>query len=356
MSVVQEQDADPGAEQATFVKELVHRLDLGVVVIDKEYRVQLWNRFMVLHSGITPEEIEGQLLFDHFPEIPVKWFKKKIESVFILNTNAFVTWEQRQFIFKFRHNRPITGGTEFMAQNITIMPIGEGKKVSHAAISIFDVTDVYVFRTQLQEANKKLEELSRTDGLTGIFNRAHLEEMLMHEYGRSLRYEQPLALIMLDIDHFKRVNDTKGHLAGDAVIRGIANAVNDNIRGHDVLGRYGGEEFCIFLPATSLEGAMVCAEKVRKIIEESVIMYNEEQIKVTSSFGVSVITPSIHSYEKLIDAADAALYISKNKGRNAVSTMFELEGNTDEIPAPIAEPPSDEKSSEGEEKPSEDKE
>lgn len=304
-------------------EDMLQRLDVGLVVLDRECNVCFWNRFMVLYSGQKSEDIEGLPLFDSFPEIPARWLRKKIESVFLLKTNAFITWEQRQFLFEFSHNRPITGGTEFMAQNVTIMPIKKGSSVSHVAISIFDVTDVFISRLQLQEANRKLEEFSQTDALTGIYNRGHLECLLKQEYGRSQRHELDLSLIMVDIDHFKKINDTKGHLAGDAVIRSMANVVRDNIRAHDVVGRYGGEEFCIFLPATDLESAIICAEKLRKAVEAMVVFHDDSEVKITSSFGVSVLDKSILSYEKLIHAADTALYLSKRKGRNAVSTILE---------------------------------
>lgn len=304
-------------------QDLLHKLDVGMIILDPNCTVCFWNRFMVLYSGQSRQNAEGSCLFDLFPELPAKWLKKKINSVFLLKTNAFITWEQRQFLFEFRHNRPITGGTEFMAQNITIMPIKSDNKVTHVAISIFDVTDVFMSKMQLQEANRKLEEISQTDALTGIYNRGHLEFLLKQEYSRAQRNSEPLSLIMLDIDHFKKVNDSKGHLAGDAVIRSVAETVKNNLRAHDVLGRYGGEEFCIFLPATNLNGALICAEKLRKAVEEMVVIFDSKEIKVTSSFGVSVRDETIVSYEKLINAADTALYLSKSKGRNAVSNMFE---------------------------------
>lgn len=310
-----------------YAQDLLQRLDLGMLVIDKEYNVQFWNRFMVLYSGISSDQICGKNIFEFFPEIPEKWFRKKIESVFLLKTNAFITWEQRQYLFKFRHSRPITGGTEYMAQNVTIFPIKQDKRVDQVAISIFDVTDVFIYRTQLEEVNLKLENLSQTDGLTGVYNRAHFEELLKNEYSRSQRHHQPLSLLMLDIDHFKRINDTKGHLAGDAVIRGLAQAVSSNIRGHDVIGRYGGEEFCVFLPSTGYDGAKGCAEKIRQIVENMIVPFDDDEIRITTSIGVSVLNENMYSYEKLLQAADSALYLSKHKGRNTVSDMFEVQSH-----------------------------
>lgn len=161
-------------------------------------------------------------------------------------------------------------------------------------------------------AKKRLEVISVTDKLTGIFNRRKLDEILHLEIEKAKRYDKTLSLIIIDIDHFKRVNDTYGHQTGDSVLRSVSQILQTNIRKIDFLGRFGGEEFLIICPETDKEGAMSLAEDMRKRIEE----YEFPTVKhVTISLGVSTYG-SGDDEESLIKRCDAALYQAKGEGRN----------------------------------------
>ena len=129
---------------------------------------------------------------------------------------------------------------------------------------------------------------------------------------------------MLDIDHFKNVNDSYGHVVGDEVIRHIAALIQHHARESDVSGRYGGEEFTVLLSDTTVEQGNVFAERLRKEVEESVVKYNDIDIKYTISIGIAEIDPSIKTYEAWIECADAALYKSKENGRNRISNHPKL--------------------------------
>lgn len=176
-----------------------------------------------------------------------------------------------------------------------------------------------------EKADRVIRALAMIDSLTGIYNRRAFMSRAEKEYAISQRNKLPLALLMLDIDYFKRINDEYGHPAGDAVLVEVARILGARIRTQDTLGRFGGEEFCIILPATDEVGAMVLAEKLRFAVENIVLKFAQKEISITISIGVTVCqaacTNCKQSFQKLIDDADAALYHAKHEGRNRVSML-----------------------------------
>ncbi|BBH33931.1 diguanylate cyclase [Pseudomonas bijieensis] len=302
---------------------VVQSIDVGVVVLDRDYRVQVWNTFMENRSGVQPKDAHNQLIFSLFPEIDRQWFSRKVESVATLGTPAFTVWEQRPYLVRFENYQPITGNEEFMYQNTTLLPLrSPDNNIKHICLVIYDVTDVATNRHQLQAANAQLQQLSSTDRLTGLYNRGHWEESLRAAYARHQRYGNALSLVMLDIDHFKRVNDTYGHQAGDKVIEQVARLLREHARDSDVVGRYGGEEFGVVLSDTDSTGAQTFAERMRHSVEALEVVYNDQRIRFTISLGVADLSQPSNSHADLIAWADQALYTSKKTGRNRV-TVYE---------------------------------
>ena len=305
-----------------WLMEMLHNIDVGLVVLDREYNIQIWNGFMENHSGLLPREVKDKNLFSLFDEIPEDWFRRKAESVFLLKNKAFTIWEQRAYLFKFQNYRPITGTADHMYQNSTFIPLmAANGEVSHLCLIIYDVTDNATHKLELEKANQELALLSQTDGLTKLFNRTHWERCLRAEFKRWTRSKNPSCLVMIDIDHFKKINDEYGHVVGDETIRHISALIREQVRETDVSGRYGGEEFAILLSDTTLDNAYVFAERLRQTVEASVVKYNDIDLKYTISVGISEINEAISTYEAWIEFADAALYQSKEGGRNRV-TMF----------------------------------
>jgi len=302
--------------------DILQNIDVGLVVMSPDYTVEVWNSFMQNHSGKAPEDVLNKSIFTVFPELSEQWFRHKSQSVFILQNTAFTTWEQRPYLFRFPHYRPITGTAEYMYQNSTIIPLVDTKGVvGHICLVIYDVTDSAVNKIAQQQANKQLQNLSRTDHLTGLYNRGYWELRLIQEFKRYDRYEQTSSLIMLDIDHFKKINDKYGHTIGDEAIRGVSRAIKEQVRDLDIAGRYGGEEFGIVLTNTNGDGACVFAERLRATIEQLTIYTEGHEIKFTVSLGVAELTDKIHDHRNWIEKADQALYKSKEGGRNR-STML----------------------------------
>lgn len=303
-----------------WLMEMLHNIDVGLVVLDKDYKVQIFNGFMENHSGFLPREVKGKPLFELFDEIPEDWFKRKVESVFLLKNKAFTIWEQRPYLFKFNSYRPVTGSSDFMYQNTTFIPLlSSTGEVSHLCLLVYDVTDNAVNKISLEKVNTELAVLSQTDGLTTLFNRSHWESCLQAEYKRWTRSQHSSSLVILDIDHFKNVNDTYGHVVGDEVIRHLSGLIQGHIRATDISGRYGGEEFVILLADTPLKNAYVFSERLRRSVEASVAKYNDIDIKYTISLGIAEVDQGIKSYEAWIQCADSALYHAKDTGRNKVS-------------------------------------
>jgi two-component system cell cycle response regulator len=179
--------------------------------------------------------------------------------------------------------------------------------------------DRAVEKKRLKDANQRLqgelESLSRKDALTGVLNRRALEEMLRQETGRSHRHGHALSLVMLDIDHFKSVNDTHGHPGGDQVLRFFAKLTSSILREEDVLFRYGGEEFVVMLPDTPLKGGLHLAERILAAVATTPFEVTGATLNITASAGVASLTAA-EDGEQLIARADAALYAAKHGGRN----------------------------------------
>jgi sigma-B regulation protein RsbU (phosphoserine phosphatase) len=172
---------------------------------------------------------------------------------------------------------------------------------------------------RLSALNRELEEISITDGLTKAYNRRYFTDRLRQEIKRVSRYGPTVSLLMIDIDHFKKVNDTWGHLAGDAVLTGVAGVIKSRLRGTDLFARYGGEEFCLLATGTDLAGAQVLAERVRELVQNTEFRHGGNTIAVTVSIGVSAWESSLgQDMEELIRRADGLLYRAKEQGRNRV--------------------------------------
>jgi two-component system, cell cycle response regulator len=172
---------------------------------------------------------------------------------------------------------------------------------------------------ELEVVNRKLRKLSITDGLTGLFNHRHVHEQLLEEFERSRRSEDPMAVVMMDLDRFKQVNDTYGHPTGDVILYETAQILKDTAREIDMAGRYGGEEFMVILPGTDESEALRFAERVRQRVSEHVYRDEATEVRMTTSAGVAAYpSDAVPDADALLKRADEALYRAKETGRNQV--------------------------------------
>jgi eukaryotic-like serine/threonine-protein kinase len=177
---------------------------------------------------------------------------------------------------------------------------------------------------QAQDLLEQVRNLARRDSLTNLYNHRYFFEIAEIEFTRIKRYQHSLAAIMIDLDHFKQVNDTYGHLVGDQVLQMVSERMQSNLRAVDILGRVGGEEFIALLPETSADEAVVIAERLCGSIGQHLISIGKENIHVTASLGVSVYSDTCTKLNGLIERADQALYFAKRNGRNRVEVWNEV--------------------------------
>ncbi len=196
----------------------------------------------------------------------------------------------------------------------------ENKTQCYFTAIIRDITERKRFERDLMEANKKLEELSTKDSLTNLYNRRYADKILEIEFNQAKRYQMPLSCLMIDIDYFKKINDTYGHRMGDKAIIHVSNILLEMTRTSDIVARYGGEEFIVILTNTDTNGAVSFAERLRESVSKYKIKDTKKNITIglTVSIGVGAVTENTKNKEELVNLIDRALYNAKQQGRNRV--------------------------------------
>lgn len=301
---------------------LIKSMTDGVVVLDLQDRIVEMNQAAGQFLGIVPERTVG--------------FRAK---------DVLTSWRETTSPF---WNQPAIRTEIVVAQDIpryidlNITPLMDGKKRTTGRMMVFrDITSRKNHEALLQDTNKKLREQlteirtlrdqlheqATRDPLTNLFNRRYLEEKLSQELARASRENYPVCVIMMDIDRFKRVNDTCGHKTGDEVLQALSTLIVLHIRRFDAACRYGGEEFVIVMPKLSLETARERAEFLRREFSNMSMPCSEKETNPTLSIGLAAFPFDGMNGEQLLDAADQALYAAKGSGRNRVVVYSELEDN-----------------------------
>jgi diguanylate cyclase (GGDEF)-like protein/PAS domain S-box-containing protein len=274
---------------------VVQNINSGIIVLDVLGRVVELNPFVQKLLGPESRTLIGKHLGETLNSgLRIKYSPQLLEQV------------EEEISFE-REGR----SSYFIVQ---IAPIrSERKNLIGHVISLVDITE-------RKYAEMELERLARTDVLTGVTNRRHFFELAENQFGVALRYNRELAILMIDVDHFKSINDRHGHLAGDLMLQFVAQECQSHMRTTDIFARYGGEEFICLLPEQTEKGAVELAERIRRMLEQAEVKYEAQSLKVTASFGLALIQKeSGLTLEQLIDRADQALYQSKREGRNRIT-------------------------------------
>jgi diguanylate cyclase (GGDEF)-like protein len=293
-----------------ILTQLLDTVDQGIIVFDRNTRITFFNQWLALNSGIDPEQALGMPLFELLPTLGTPLFQRNLRSVFSIGNTAYFSHNATPWLIPLPPPPSSAKNFDHMQQSGQMGPLREDGEIRFAYLIIRDVTETV---TDVQ----RLTRMAMHDALTGAWNRRWFDHWLTEEVGRAGRYSRELTLLMFDLDHFKRVNDTHGHQAGDEVLAAVSACCTNIIRTTDTLARYGGEEFCVMLPETGREAALILAERLRAGVEKLEIMTANLSLRVTISLGVACFSPGMGD-QALLHAADQALYQAKEGGRNRV--------------------------------------
>ncbi len=268
------------------------------------------------NSGLPREEVLGKTLGDVFPDVNVSALRRKVRQVLHLGNVAFFDASLHSYVLPFRNEQQVGRRFDLMRQNCVVTPLREddGRRV-YACLTITDQTDWVTADAALKEASAEIEHRSRHDALTNLFHRGYVCERLEREILRVRRHPAPLSVLLLDIDWFKSVNDTWGHLAGDEILRSVSRTLRETCRETELTGRYGGEEFVAVMPGTDEAGAQVLGERIRTAIAGLAVPWEGNDLRVTASVGVAEYADG-DDLNRLLAKADAALYDAKGAGRD----------------------------------------
>lgn len=293
--------------------QILDNLHVGVIVLDTGCRIRYWNHWMEHSSGLPADSALGLSLVELYPGLDSRSFKRNFQSVVTFGIVAYFSPRLHGPLFPFPPPQGASGEFEYMQQSCVMGPIREDVEVRSVYLTVEDVTESMTNQ-------RRLAELALKDGLTGVDNRRCFDRRFADEFDRSERYGHALSVIMIDIDLFKKVNDTHGHQFGDEALRQVASVCIKTVRTTDSLSRYGGEEFCILLPETGLAEAQALAERLRSSVAESPVKALGHSVPITVSAGVACSRPD-DSRVTLLARADSALYAAKQAGRNRVEAM-----------------------------------
>ncbi len=264
---------------------------------------------------------------DLSPDLTIRQSESEIMNQALVSGKYILEQEFSSSRFYQGSKNPLYGSDFFVTiplmienENIGVLNLNDNEKGYFNVMDldfILNVSEFISLSISNAQSFERAERLSVTDGLTGLTNRQHMQSLLKSEVLRSRRYKSPLSLVMLDVDHFKQVNDTFGHQEGDDVLLALASVLKRVCRSQDVAARYGGEEFVLVLPETKATGAWVIAERVREAVEKIVFRHSSTNYRVTVSCGIAGFDPhTVADHIDLIRVADLALYRAKETGRN----------------------------------------
>lgn len=291
---------------------------IGIFVLDAEYRIQYWNSWLGDKTGIDAAAATGRRLGELFDGWENERFYLAVSQAIGYSIPHVLSQTLNRYLLPIKMPLTERHGLPLMQQKVSVIPVPGCDSARCALVIIQDVTETVMRTAAITEVMEQFKDVSLRDPLTELFNRRFMWEWLGQQLKDARRHGQPLACLMLDIDWFKRLNDSYGHQRGDDILQHFTRLTVEQLRDSDILVRYGGEEFAAFLPRCSSGQAIATASRILETIRDSSIA-GLMPATVTCSIGVAVFEPAQPcSAEELLRAADARLYEAKNSGRNRV--------------------------------------
>jgi diguanylate cyclase (GGDEF)-like protein/PAS domain S-box-containing protein len=325
-----EKRISPGLRADEMSFEVLNNIPLGAFILREDLAITFWNTCMELWTGMPRASMIGKKVTAVYPHLANAKYRGRLEGVFISKTPAvFSSLLHKYFIPILQKNG------EFRAQLTTVTPMPNKDGKTLALVTIQDVTELNdrlrAFRDMRDKAikevqdRKRLEERLRYDAahdlLTNLLNHHNFVDALDSASSLAKRHAYPLSVCLWDVDYFKKVNDTYGHQVGDIVLVKFSEIIKSIIRHEDPAGRYGGEEFCVVLQHTEINGAVQCMERILETLRSTVFTSMDGvEFHVTATCGVVEINTELNDPSKLLRAADMAMYHGKRSGRNRIVT------------------------------------
>lgn len=294
-----------------IVSESLEKTQNAVCIIDKSSKFSFCNKVMSGLIGLPCAEVIGCDQDEVIQRAHEQGSGVNFEGKSINDFLEFIRHNQRTQL----EHEFVLSTLENKYYKLARITVSTGEHVVFGT----DITELVHTQQQLERTLQQLDQLANTCDLSGIPNRRHIMDCLNKEFCRAKRYGSTFAVVIADIDHFKKVNDTYGHSVGDQAIIHFAELISENLRDSDMIGRVGGEEFAILLPNTNLQQAKIYADRVReKVANTPLVLGSKERLTLTSSFGIAEFSAVDKDVSDLFNRADKALYKAKEAGRNQV--------------------------------------
>ena len=304
-----------GAPTGRAAYDAFDYLPLGLVLLDADLRVLFWNSCIEDWTGIERGELLGSRLSVRFPHFAEPRYVARLANVLAAGAPTVLSSQLHPHLLPC----PLRGGRRRVLHTVAAAVPAVDRNGSHLLLVLQDVTNLSDALAALEAARDDLARQAATDPLTGIANRRHFAEQAGRLIATAQRHTRPCALLELDLDGLKTVNDTHGHAIGDAMILAFVRTCRLNLREGDILGRLGGDEFAVLLPETTIEQAETIAERVRQAFAREGVRVGETRIDVSVSVGVAALDSAERAtLDALLRGADTALYEAKRAGRNRV--------------------------------------
>ena len=297
---------------------------MEILVVDDDATTRARLAFLLRRNGFSVEMAEDgerawdRLEYKHFSLVVTDWAMPRLDGISLCKRIRAAQYPDYTYIILLTghsEKSEVTRGLEAGADDYITKPFDSGELLARLRVGL----RILSMQRRMQAQQRQLEELASLDGLTGVLNRRALEARLHEAYSHARRRKHPMSIAMLDLDHFKKVNDTHGHQAGDFVLQEVARRMKEVTRDYDSVGRYGGEEFMVVLTDASIEAGRIAAERIRRRICTDPVHTEHITIQVTASVGVATARHDMElAASQLVSAADACLYEAKRTGRNRV--------------------------------------